>query len=609
VGHICVSEITIVVGDSRQLPPTHFFERAIGAEDEEDEEESVTADLESILGLFCAQGAFQRMLRWHYRSRHESLITVSNNEFYDNKLVVFPSPDAEKRDVGLVFHHLPSTAYAHGTGKRHNVGEAKVVANRVFEHARDNPELSLGVAAFSHSQAQVIQDQLELLRRQDPSCEDFFNKHPEEPFFVKNLENVQGDERDVIYISIGYGKREDGLFSMNFGPLNNVGGERRLNVLITRARSRCEVFSNITANDIDLSRTKALGVIALKTFLKYAETGILDVPLPSGRGADSPFEEAVADELRKLGYWIDNQVGSGGFFIDLAILDDENRGNYILGIECDGASYHSARSARDRDRLRQQVLEGLGWKIHRIWSTDWFKNPDRELRRVAESIEVAKTEHLTSNEKPVRPQAMTASYSSVERLEGKLDGPQSIEIPPYRIANLSVKTGSYELHQVSRSTMAGWIESVVNVESPVHIAEVARRITAAAGIKRRGRRIREAINVAASYADLKKILRRKGTFLWRTDMEHPQLRDRGNLPAASRDIEMIAPEEIATALDTVVNASFGIERESAIQEACRLFGLRRVTKSTAQIVENVLDNMIEAEEFRTNSNLVFSLDK
>jgi len=462
------------------------------------------------------------------------------------------------------------------------------------------------VAAFSHSQAQVIQDQLELLRRQDPSCEDFFSRHPEEPFFVKNLENVQGDERDVIYISIGYGKREDGLFSMNFGPLNNVGGERRLNVLITRARSRCEVFSNITANDIDLNRTQSLGVIALKTFLKYAETGILDVPRPSGKSADSPFEEAVADELRKLGYTVDHQVGSGGFFIDLAILDEEKRGNYLLGIECDGASYHSARSARDRDRLRQQVLEGLGWKIHRIWSTDWFKNPDRELRRVIESIEVAKTEHLTSNEQPVRPQAMTSSYSSVERLEGKLDGPQTIEISPYRKSNVWVETGSYELHQVWHKTMANWIRSIVDVESPVHIAEVTKRITEAAGLKRTGRRIREAIKGAASYAASENILRQKGDFLWRTDMEHPQVRDRRNLPAASREIAMIASEEIARALDTVVDASFGIEHESAILEACRLFGLRRVTESTAKVVKKVLDEMIEKGKFKTKSNLVFS---
>ncbi|MDA2933977.1 DUF3320 domain-containing protein [Acidobacteria bacterium AH-259-D05] len=605
-GAIVRGKQVIVVGDSRQLPPTQFFDRVVEAEDEEDEEESVTSDLESVLGLFCAQGAYQRMLRWHYRSRHESLITVSNNEFYDNKLVVFPSPDAEKRDVGLVFRHLPETAYLHGRGRRYNVGEAKDVATCVMDHARENPGLSLGVAAFSHAQAQVIQDQLEFQRRQDPSCEPFFNDHPEEPFFVKNLENVQGDERDVIYISIGYGKREDGIFSMNLGPLNNVGGERRLNVLITRARNRCEVFSNITANDIDLNRTKALGVVALKTFLKYAETGILDVPSASGRAADSPFEEAVADELRKLGYTVDHQVGSAGFFIDLAIVNEKSRGNYLLGIECDGASYHSARSARDRDRLRQQVLEGLGWEIHRIWSTDWFKNSDRELRRVVESIEVAKTRHLTVNKQTVRPQEIASRNSDIERREDETKGRDNIRAELYHTANISVDTGHYELHQVPFPIIAGWIEQVVNDESPVHIEEVARRITAATGLKRTGRRIRQAIEDTVNSAASNNRFRQKNNFLWRNDMEQPEVRDRSNLPAISRDIEMIAPEEVARALQVVVTASLGIEPKSGVEEACRLFGLKRVTQKTAKVVETVLSQMIERGEFRTKHNLVFT---
>ena len=213
---------------------------------------------------------------------------------------------------------------------------------------------------------------------------------PEEPFFVKNLENVQGDERDVIFISIGYGRSADGRLTMNFGPLNQDGGERRLNVLITRARRRCEVFTNLTADDIDLNRTDRRGVAALKRYLKYAQTGEFDIAIPTDREADSPLEEAVANGLRELGFQVDHQVGSAGYFIDLSVKDPERPGRYLLGIECDGATYHSAQSARDRDRLRQQVLEGLGWRIHRIWSTDWFRAPDRELRKTAEAIEAAK---------------------------------------------------------------------------------------------------------------------------------------------------------------------------------------------------------------------------
>ena len=235
LGAILRAGQAVVVGDTRQLPPTSFFDRMAG-EDADVEETTVTADLESILGMFCACGAPERMLRWHYRSRHESLIAVSNHEFYDNRLVLFPSPDAQREETGLHFRHDAGTCYERGNRKRFNAGEAGIVADAVMEHARRRPNLTLGVAAFSLSQARRIEDEVEIRRRADPSTEAFFADHPEEPFFVKNLENVQGDERDVMLVSVGYGRIEAGYMPMNFGPLNQEGGERRLNVLITRAR-------------------------------------------------------------------------------------------------------------------------------------------------------------------------------------------------------------------------------------------------------------------------------------------------------------------------------------------------------------------------------------
>ena len=317
-GAIIRGKQTVVVGDSKQLPPTSFFDKHIGDDtDTEDTEEDSPGDTESILGLFSAQNAPERMLRWHYRSRHESLIAVSNVEFYGNELQLFPSPDAAKKEVGLVYHHLSDTAYDRG-GSRSNQGEAKKVAKKVMEHARSRPHLTLGVATFSTAQMQAVQDQLELLRREDPSCEQtFFNANPEEPFFVKNLENVQGDERDVIFISIGYGRDVNGKITMNFGPLNKKGGERRLNVLITRARQRSEVFTNLTTDDIDPGPTNPSGVAALKRYLKYAQTDELDIPELTGKPPDSPFEVEVAHALRGCGYEIDHQIGTAGYFIDL----------------------------------------------------------------------------------------------------------------------------------------------------------------------------------------------------------------------------------------------------------------------------------------------------
>jgi very-short-patch-repair endonuclease/RecA/RadA recombinase len=598
LGAILRSEQTVVVGDSRQLPPTAFFEKMGDAEEEQWEDE--TGDLESILGLFCAQGAPEKMLRWHYRSRHESLIAVSNHEFYDDRLFIFPSPDRSRSRVGLEFHYLPGTAYERG--KAVNPEEARIVAEAVMEHARTRPELTLGVAAFSMAQMQVIQDQLELMRLRDPSGEEFFASHAEEPFFVKNLENVQGDERDVIFISVGYGRTREGYVAMNFGPLNRDGGERRLNVLITRARVRCEVFSNLRADDIDTNRTNARGVAAFKTFLHYAETGQLDVPRMAESGeAESPFEQVVADALRKLGHEIHHQVGSAGFFIDLAVVDPKNPGRYLIGIECDGAAYHRARWARDRDRLRQDVLESLGWIIHRVWSTDWFRNPDRELRRTAEAIQAAELE-LAARDKqiaglpgPIRRSSETRPIPRIEEEpeEGRQSSPGN-GANPYRRARVSVNIGHLELHEVPHARLGEWIKEVVDVESPVHILEVASRIASAAGVKRVGSRIRASIENAARQAAKQKAIRMQGDFLWRKEMKEATVRDRSALPNSSRRMELIAPEEIEAAVLEVVGSSVGIRKENAAAEACRLFGFGRVKKTLRRPVLAVVERMLEA---------------
>ncbi len=384
----------VVVGDSKQMPPTSFFARlASGDESEEEVAESGVRDMESILGLFRARNAPYRQLRWHYRSRHHSLIAVSNREFYDDRLVVFPSPgdgDGSGR-FGLSLRHLPDTAYGRG-GSRSNAAEARAVAEAVAEHARTSPDLSLGVAAFSQAQQDAIQTQLERMRPEHPELRLLETRHPQEPFFVKNLENVQGDERDVIFISVGYGRDADGYLSHSFGPLNLDGGERRLNVLISRAKHRCVVFCNFVHHDLDLQRSQSRGVRTLKTFLKYAETRELDTPRPVGGDPESPFEEAVLAALLARGHRVDCQVGSAGFRLDFAIADPDRPGRYLLGIECDGAKYHSARSARDRDRLREQVLRARGWRLHRIWGPTWFRDPEGCLDRIDEAVQSARSQ-------------------------------------------------------------------------------------------------------------------------------------------------------------------------------------------------------------------------
>ena len=433
---------------------------------------------------------------------------------------------------------------------------------------------------------------MDILRRRDPSCEEFFGGHPEEPFFVKNLENVQGDERDVILISIGYGKIDGAHLPMQFGPLNRDGGERRLNVLITRARRRCIVYCNFVGTDLDLRRSRARGVEALKTFLEYARTGVIDTPEASGRDADSPFEEAVAGRLRERGHDVSHQVGSAGFFIDLAVVDPERPGRYLLGIECDGASYHSARSARDRDRLRQQVLEGLGWKIHRIWSTDWFRDPERELGRVEQAIASVRAAEVAGPPVPV-PVSVPEPAKPLER-EAHVEPEAAPPTSPYKLAEVTLGQLWAPLHEIAPGRVAKWIGQVVEVESPVHLDEATVRIRSAAGVGRSGSRIRNLMKRGANVGDVQRLYRLDSRgFLWRRGQKAADVRRRdGDIPASLRNPAMIAPEEIATALLHVVRVSYGIDASDAVKEAVRLFAFRRSGTKIVSHFRQVLDELV-----------------
>lgn len=387
IGAMLRGDRYIVMGDTKQLPPTTFFEKELDI-DEDDEEEGVADNIESILHL-CKNSFETRMLKWHYRSRHESLISVSNQEFYNNDLYVFPSPTKESDDLGLKFEYDPSTVYARGDS-RDNIREAENVVEYAFDCFRKwGNSRSLGIGTFNLKQRNTIMDILEKKLKDNPDLEQFFNEDGEEPFFVKNLENIQGDERDIILISIGYGKDQNNKLSLSFGPLNKEGGERRLNVLITRAKKQCVVFSNFKSSEMHTTEKTPRGVEALKTFLYYAENGEFPENYHTGEDFDSPFEESVYNFLMNEGYAVEKQVGCAGYKIDLAIIDKDDANRYVLAIECDGATYHSSPLARDRDRLRQEVLEGLGWKFHRIWSTDWYHVNKTAKRRLLDAVEEA----------------------------------------------------------------------------------------------------------------------------------------------------------------------------------------------------------------------------
>jgi len=594
----------VVVGDSKQLPPTSFFDVELELEDEE--EQSQAADMESILGLFEGMGAPSRMLRWHYRSEHESLIAVSNYEFYNNDLVLFPSPDVERNNTGIKYHYLSNTYYEPGRGKSYNRLEAKAVARAVLDHAQKNSGLSLGVAAFSKSQMKVIQDELEILRRKDSSYEYFFNAHPEEPFFIKNLENVQGDERDIILISIGYGKTEDGYVSMNFGPLNHDGGERRLNVLITRARKRCEIFTNLLPQDIDTNRTQAKGMIALKRYLKYARTGELDLPKSTDKEADSLFEEDVAHELRQHGYEIEHQVGSAGFLIDLGVLHPENSSEFILGIECDGASYHSAKSARDRDRIRQQVLERIGWTIYRIWSTDWFKNKEKEVGKLLQKIDwllARKDDGIDKDAKEELSELQNPSFTRISEenpIKENLSNPyQTVDI-----TNVTELTSSYSHKYGSYNSYEALVEIISNVEAPIHKELLMKKVADHLGYGRLGRKIKTRILSAINSVEDKGVIYSKSEFIYSKNSKI-KVRDRSSLTSEYREITHIAPEEIQKALLILIEKSFGAEEEDLIKESGALLGYSRITQNIYDVIQSNLEKLIEKNQVHLENNKVF----
>ena len=435
--------------------------------------------------------------------------------------------------------------------------------------------MTLGVAAFSTAQRGAIEDALEKLRDEDRSCEEYFAGHPHEPFFVKNLENVQGDERDVIFISVGYGRDANGTVAMNFGPLNQDGGERRLNVLITRAKHRCEVFSNLRAQDIRVEQGSAFGLRALKTFLEYAETGVLsDIAVESGRSFYSPFQDAVASKLRSLGHQIDEEVESGGRFIDLAVVDPAAPGRYVLGIECDGATYHSSRTARERDRIREDHLRDLGWNFHRIWSTDWFRNPDRELKCVCEAIEKA----LADDKEERKPSQKTVTV--VQRI-ARSESPAEALSTNYEVATVSLPLRYLDIDSVPGQLLRRAIISIVRVESPVHIDVVKRRIADYFGewlTKRFSEHLDDFIPPAANST----AIARRGEFLWSRPFQQVIVRDRSDLPSNIKKIEYVAPEELAGAIEMVVRQAHGIESDEAIAETARLLGFRRVTDGIEQ---------------------------
>lgn len=605
VGAIARGKELVIVGDNQQLPPTNFFQRS---EPDENEHEDELIDTESILEECISIGLPQHTLRWHYRSRREGLIAFSNSRYYGNELFTFPSPSISESGVSMRF---VNGVYDRGKSAT-NRAEAKAVVAEVVRRVNSG-ERSIGVVTFSQKQKDLIDKLLEEARSDNDILDSALFENQDDSLFVKNIENVQGDERDVIIFSICYGPDQNGRVGINFGPMNKKGGQRRLNVAITRARCEVLVFSSLRGNQIDLSQTQSEGVEDLKMFLNYAERGPSSIAESTQYSPDvdfdSPFERQVCEALRNKGWEVHNQVGCASYRIDLAVVDPEAEGRYLLGIECDGANYHRAKTARDRDKSREGVLRGLGWQIHRIWSTDWWNDPERELRKIESALEEAKQVRDSDS--------LVPSVSGEEKREGEVR-PEVAEAavtenpspPAYEPYLPGASLGSPEDFDRLGGPIREAISSIIEREEPVAFGVVVKRVAGLWG-KKATKKTRERI-LRLLPRDLVRVEEPGGeTFLWLPDAKpeaYTEFRIPGGAPESQRKAEEIPLQEIANAALSLMRQHIAAPESELARGTGRLFGFRRVSGGTEERMRAGIEHLVGRGEVRREEDQIILVE-
>ena len=643
IGAMARGKQVVIAGDPRQMPPTSFFNRAANETDDDTEE-----DMESILDECLAAGLYNHSLNWHYRSRHESLITFSNHRYYDSNLITFPASETKQ---SAVHWQKVSGVYSKGKG-RHNQAEAEAIVAETVKRLTDKNFISsgksIGIITLNTEQQKLISDLLDRARQRHPQIEPFFQSELEEPVVVKNLETVQGDERDLIMLGIGYGPTEPGAntMSMNFGPLNRDGGWRRLNVAVTRARQEMMVFSSFDPSLIDLNRTSARAVADLKHFIEFAQRGpvALAQAIRGSVGSyDSPFEEAVANGLRRKGWQVIPQIGVSRFRIDLGIVHPDKPGDYLVGVECDGATYHSAATARDRDKVRSSILHGLGWKLLRQWSTEWWIDKEGalerldfainhllEVSRAEEAVRVSEAEAAVRAEEEILLQTQishdvvsadepdaanfNAPVANDEEIAVPIESTKlAVEendsavtlVPAIKYASSAVPdsanastVGKYKINDLQgwmsktnaelfydpdyNDTLNDLIESVVKAESPVLATTLIQRIARVHGFNRAGRLIRERVMEVVDKRYHVATDHYGEDFVWLSAAQRADW-NAYRLPATEHDIRLVdaIPSEELRAL------VLDIGGENKIADMAKSLGIKRLTTQARHKLESL----------------------
>lgn len=584
VGAIARGKAVVVVGDRKQMPPTSFFSSS-----QMDEEEAEFDDMESILDDCITLSLPEYKLQWHYRSKHESLIAFSNSQYYNNELFTFPSVDDQKAKVKLI----PIQGVYDKGHTRSNPDEAKAIVKEIIRRLSDKVlcKSSIGVVAFSKVQGDLIEDYLleELDKRSDLK-EIAYNE--EEPIFIKNLENVQGDERDVILFSIGYGADKFGKVSMNFGPLNNSGGERRLNVAVSRARKEMMVFSSLSSGQIDLKRSQAKGVEGLKGFLEFAETGRLPIIINERiEEANNNMIEQICHALNEHGYCTKSHVGRSNFKVDIAVSTNDNPENYILGILCDGKSYFETKTTRDREIVQPTILEMLNWKVMRVYSIDWFDNKEKALNQILSELESLQNDEEAAIEEAT--EEYKFNVDNVDESDVLKSSQRNEGMRPYEEAKVNRGYIDPEFFSPYNRDMIIMLKEILLKEQPVNENYLCKLVAKAIGFGHAGPNIQRLVKFANDQGEIYRDPLKLGKypFYWLLKYyAQNYVTYRSPSPRAINEIPAI---EIINVIKELVKEEFSIPKEKIPTLAAKKFGFSGAGKAISTSINDTLKYMLQ----------------
>jgi len=586
IGAIYRAKQVIIVGDSKQMPPTNFFNANVfNDEIETDDENSETLDFESILDL--ALSTFNTIsLKWHYRSKTEELIAFSNKYFYDGNLVTFPTAN-KSSDLGIDFTYVENGVYNRKTNQ--NQIEAEKIVELVFEHFKAHPERSLGVVAFSISQQNIIEELISKKRAQNKKFEKYFDSNLEEPFFIKNLETVQGDERDTIIFSVAYGKDENGKFIHNFGPLNKQGGERRLNVAITRAKYNVKLVASIKSHDIDLNKTEMRGSMLLKEYLNYAENNGKNIQIVYEKNSNiQSIQNEVKEILEQNGYIVDYNLGTSSFKIPLAIKKP-NSNDYFMAIDFERQLKHT----RERERLRKQNCERMGWTYYKIYALDWFTNKKMATKKLLKVLE-EKTQN-SSKEKTTK--QYNFLVKSNLNIKTEIDQKYVNMFNNYNYFNAN----EYCLKHNKALTFDNIIEPLIEQEQPITEKFLLKRLTQVFP----GERITDNF-VHGFYCAInehKNILRHNDYYCLNKNIS-TNLRTPSN-QQERRALEDISIYELADGLKTIIEECVGIDKTGLYKTAIKLLGYYSLSPKMENVLNKAIDLLITNKTIYLQDNQYF----